>query len=120
MLLFITFCSFTLFCLEADRRRNSISRYPLFDYIFPDRFIKSGIFSWMDFLYLGGLVPLFITTDFVLPIFFPKMEFFPLMLTSLYCAIGNFFCLFLAYLVVVARYQALDTFRIDYSEKTTD
>ncbi|KAI8909663.1 glycosyl transferase [Gorgonomyces haynaldii] len=43
---------------------------------------------WIERLYLLGFVPLFLVTEVLLPLYLPQLAFLPLMLTSVYCALG--------------------------------
>lgn len=69
-----------------------------------------GLLSLGQRLYLTGIGPLFFFTDFVCPVMFPRYEFAPLMLTSVYCAAGMMHSWSKCYQAVKIRQSLLDTY----------
>ena len=63
--------------------------YPTFRRLHPE-FALSGA----EKLYLAGLVGHFLVAEVLLPIFLPRMEFLPLVLYSVYCAVGVLYSFF--------------------------
>ncbi|KAM7539550.1 hypothetical protein Aperf_G00000042565 [Anoplocephala perfoliata] len=77
---------------------SSYMLYTLVQYLYLGRSstpVKRGLLAkyWplltnLGGIHLLGLIPLFLTTRILLPLLYPRLEFLPLMLTSVYCAVG--------------------------------
>eukprot|EP00808_Paulinella_micropora_P002184 g63783.t1 len=91
-------------CLQAQKRRSKTEDGPAAEYVAADD--QQARWTTAEIGYLLGFVFLQACVGLILPWKMSRLEFLPLLLTSLYCALGLIYCW---YLLLVQMFQVART-----------